>query len=109
MTYVIFFNYLFIIFCVFCSVEHYDEFDDKILYILRQIRGLDIYNFELPSEFEKSDDKDKIKTIFKKENMKEYNYKLDDIQLKLIDKINQLRRQKNIQELKYNIWNCPFI
>ena len=99
-------------FCVFCFVEHYDEFDDfddKILYILRQIRGLDICDYELPSEFEISDDKDKIKTIFKKENMKKYRYKLDDIQLKLIDKINQLRRQKNIQELKYNIWQAlPF-
>ena len=98
----------FYIFIIYLFAKFYEapenSFDDKKLYILRQINGFDICDYELPSEFEKSDDKDKIKTIFKKENMKKYNYKLDDIQLKLIDKINQLRRQKKIQELKYNIW-----
>ena len=88
---------------IFCESPE-DRLKDKKLYFLRQINGFDICDYELPSEFEKSDDKDKIKTIFKKENMKEYNYKLDDIQLKLIDKINQLRRQKKIQELKYDKW-----
>jgi len=81
---------------IFCESPE-DRLKDKKLYFLRQINGFDICDYELPSEFEKSDDKDKIKTIFKKENMKEYNYKLDDIQLKLIDKINQLRRQKKFK------------
>ena len=34
--------------------------------------------------------------------MEKYEYKLDVAQLKLIDKINQLRRQNNIPELQYN-------
>ena len=79
-----------------------DDFDDKKLYILRQINGFDICDINLPSEFDKLNDKDKIKMIFKKENMEKYEYKLDVAQLKLIDKINQLRRQNNIPEFQYN-------
>ena len=79
-----------------------DDFDDKKLYILRQINGFDICDFELPSAFENLNDKDKIKIIFKKESMEKYEYKLDVAQLKLIDKINQLRRQNNIPEFQYN-------
>ena len=82
-----------------------DEFDDKQLYILKQINGFDISNFEFSSEFEKLNDKGKIKIIFKKENMKNYRYKLNGAQLMLIEKINQIRRKNNILELNYNsLW-----
>ena len=52
--------------------------------------------------FDKLNDKDKIKIIFKNENMEKYEYELDDAQLNLIDKINKLRRQNNILEFQYN-------
>ena len=70
-------------------------------YYLRKINGFDICDFELPLEFDKLNDKDKIKIIFKNENMEKYRYALDYSQRKLIDKINQLRRQNNIPELQY--------
>ena len=78
------------------------SFSDAILYILRKINGFDICDFELPLEFDKLNDKDKIKIIFKNENMEKYEYELDDAQLNLIDKINKLRRQNNILEFQYN-------
>ena len=40
--------------------------------------------------------------IFKNENMKNYIYILDDTQLMLINKINELREKNNIPKLKYD-------
>ena len=39
--------------------------------------------------------------IFKKVNMKKYRYALDNVQKELINKINKIRKQNNIKELKY--------
>ena len=75
--------------------------DDIKKYYLIQINGFDICDFELPLEFDKLNDKDKIKIIFKNENMEKYRYAFDYSQIKLIYKINQLRRQNNIPELQY--------
>ena len=41
--------------------------------------------------------------IFKKENMKKYRYALDNVQKELINKINKIRKQNNIKELKYAV------
>ena len=100
MPFNLFSNLIFI--CIICLIKGDLSFSDAILYILRKINGFDICDFELPLEFDKLNNKDKIKIIFKKENMEKYEYKLDVAQLKLIDKINQLRRQNNIPELQYN-------
>ena len=63
---------------------------------------ININEYELPNEFDDLDKTDKIKMIFKKENMTQYTYILNDIQKMLINKINQIRNQNNIPELKYD-------
>jgi len=93
--------------CEYCSnvigdINDINEIDDKKSIILSQINGFDISNFELPLEFENLNKISKIEMIFKKENMKKYMCKLDDTQIKLIIKINQLRIQNNIPQLKYD-------
>ena len=65
--------------------------------ILNQINGFDISDFELPLEFDDLNKMGKIEMIFKKANMKRYEYKLDDTQKILIDKIEQLKRKNNIR------------
>ena len=68
--------------------------------ILNQINGFDISDFEIPTKFDDLDEMGKIKTIFKKENMKKYECKLYITHKILIDKINQIRRQNNIPEFR---------
>ena len=76
--------------------------------ILSQINGFDICNFELPLEFGKLNKINKIQMIFKKENMEKYIWILDETQLRLISKINLLRKKNNIPELKsYYEQNLP--
>ena len=75
-----------------------DEFDT---YILNKINGINICDFELPKEYDKLNKNDKINMIFKTE-IYHYTTKLDDTQKTLINKINQLRRQNNIPELRYD-------
>ena len=96
------FLYLILILYPFCGGGYPVGLDDIKKYYLRQINGFDICDFELPSEFDKLNDKDKIKIIFKKENMEKYRYAFDYSQIKLIYKINRLRRQNNIPEFQYN-------
>ena len=76
--------------------------DDEILIYLNQINGININKYKLPKEFYDLNKAEKIKMIFKKENMTKYTYILNDIQKMLINKINQKRNQKNIPELKYD-------
>ena len=76
--------------------------DDEILIYLNQINGININKYELPKEFYDLNKAEKIKMIFKKENMTKYTYILNDIQKMLINKINQIRNQSNIPELKYD-------
>ena len=79
-----------------------NEVGDKYSIYLNQINGININEYELPNEFDDLDKTDKIKMIFKKENMTQYTYILNDIQKMLINKINQIRNQNNIPELKYD-------
>ena len=81
------------------SISH---LDDEILIYLNQINGININKYELPKEFYDLNKAEKIKMIFKKENMTKYTYILNDIQKMLINKINQIRNLKNIPELKYD-------
>ena len=73
-----------------------------ITIILNKINGINIENYELPSEFKYLDEKEKNKLIFKKYKMKSYEYKLKDNHINLIKEINDIRKQYNVQELKYD-------
>ena len=100
---------LFLIFNLFFFASDFLCFkNNKKTIILSQINGFDICNFELPLEFGKLNKINKIQMIFKKENMKKYIWKLDETQLRLISKINLLRKKNNIPELKsYYEQNLP--
>ena len=79
-----------------CGVRKY-----KLL-ILNQINGFHINNFTFYLYKENSNKIGKIKKIFNKKNMKEYESELNDNQIILIKNINQLRKENNIRELKYD-------
>ena len=72
------------------------------LLILNQINGFNINNFTFYLYKENSNKIGKIKKIFNKKNMKEYESELNDNQIRLINNINQLRKENNIRELKYD-------
>ena len=84
-----------------CSSED-NNFDLKSIN-LHRINGIYINVFKLPTNFGNLKKRDKNKLIFQKENMKKYRYALDNFQHELIKKINQLRNQNNIKELKYDV------
>ena len=70
---------------------------------LHQFNGINIKNFDLSLRFSNLSDKEKNEIIFKKENKEKYKYNIDDDKIDLIvDKINDIRRKKNIPLLKYN-------
>lgn len=77
-------------------------YDDQKVFILNNINGININAFKLPNGFYNLNEKDKIKLIFKKENIKNYNYKLNLNQINLIQEINNIRKQYNIPELNYD-------
>ena len=70
--------------------------------ILNEINGINIDNYELPFEFKQLKKIEKIELIFKNENMEKYIYKLKDIEINIIKEINDIRKQHNVRELKYN-------
>jgi len=69
--------------------------------ILNQFKGLKIIYQKLPKKFNNLSEKEKIEFIFKKDNIKKYEYKLNENQINLIDKINDIRKKNNIPLLKY--------
>ena len=96
-----FFVGFFFIYYLCASHRFINKLDDEKTFYLTQINGVNICNYILPSEFENLNKKNKIEMIFKKENMKIYIYKLNDTQIKLIDKINHLRARNKIPKLEY--------
>ena len=88
---------------LFLFLDDKNQFSDEKFFILNKINGLKIRNYTLPLEFNKLNEKDKLKMLFKEENMKKYRYVLDNAQKELINKINKIRKQNNIKELKYDI------
>ena len=54
MSFNLFSNLIFI--CIICIIKGDFSFSDTILYILREINGFDICDFELPLEFDKLND-----------------------------------------------------
>ena len=73
------------------------DIDDIKRNILIELNGIKIIDFSFDDSIEKS----KNELIYKKENIEKYEYELNDNQINLIHKINDIRRQNNVPELKY--------
>ena len=73
------------------------DIDDIKRDILIELNGIKINAFYFYDSFEKS----KNELIYKKENIEKYEYELNVNQIILIHKINDIRRQNNVPELKY--------
>ena len=73
------------------------DIDDIKRDILIELNGIKINDFYFYDSIEKS----KNELIYKKENIEKYEYELNDNQINLIHKINDIRKQNNIPELKY--------
>ena len=73
------------------------DIDDIKRDILIELNGIKINDFYFYDSFEKS----KNELIYKKENIEKYEYELNVNQIILIHKINDIRRQNNVPELKY--------
>ena len=83
-------------------LKHY-KLDDNKSIILKQIKKIDIVDFEFPEAFENLTENIKKQLIFNKENIKKYRYKLNKKQIDLINKINDIREQNYIPSLKYSL------
>ena len=80
-----------------------DKFrDDGKQIDLKQINGINIISFNLPEEFDNYNNKSKNEFIFKKENIEKYEYDLNGNQINLINNINDIRKNNNIPELKFD-------
>ena len=102
--YLVFFLSLNMFICIFGLFAIYTrkvKLNDIKIFFINQIYGINICDFELPEEYAELNEKNKNIMIFQKENMEDYNYKLNDNQIKLIKKINDIRKENKISELKY--------
>jgi len=75
---------------------------DIMKFFLKQLKGINICEYELPPEYNNLNEKEKYALIFGGEKIKQYNYKLNDDQINLIDKINNIRNQYNLSPYKYS-------
>ena len=55
----------------------------------------------MPKKFNNLSEKEKNEVVFKQKNVKEYEYKLNENQINLFDKINGIRKKNHIALLKY--------
>ena len=60
--------------------------------VLLEINGIKIKEFELASEFGGLDEKSKNEFVFKKANIEDYIYELNENQINTINKINDIRK-----------------
>ena len=75
------------------------DWDDEKIYTLYQLKGIDIHNYRLPSDFSDLSEKAKREFIFKAENMEKYKYNINNYQKELIQKINDIRKKHKISVL----------
>ena len=73
--------------------------DDEKIFIMNQLNGINIIDYTLPSYFDNLSKKAKLEEIFKEDNMKQYQYELKDNQISLITKINDIRRNYNLNTI----------
>ena len=76
--------------------------DDECKLVLKQIKGVNIIDYDLPSEFLGFSTQLKNEFVFNKENMKKYEYRLNYDQIELIKKINNIRVEHKISRLMDN-------
>ena len=74
------------------------EFDDIKTNSLLEINGIKINEFKLESEFDGLDEKSKNEFVFNKR----YVYELNENLINIINKINDIRKNNNIPELKFD-------
>ena len=95
--------YILILFVGYLLFFIRDKFEDDEKQIdLKQINGINIISFNLPKEFDNYNNKSKNEFIFKKENIEKYKYYLNTNQINLINNINDIRKNNNIPELKFD-------
>ena len=70
--------------------------DDIIKYFINQFNGINIYTFELPDIFHNLSVKEKNEIVFQKENLAKYKYKSNTNIYLISNKINDIRRNKNV-------------
>ena len=75
--------------------------DEVIIPCLKQIKGINIIDYDLPLKVFNLNEKEKYELIFKKENIKWYGYKLSDNQINLIYKINEIRIQYSLNPFEF--------
>ena len=92
---------IFVVYLIYFII--WDKFEDDEKQIdLKQINGINIISFNLPEEFDNYNNKSKNEFIFKKENIEKYEYDLNGNQINLINNINDIRKNNNIPELKFD-------
>ena len=82
-----------IIICFDIYKKGLQGFDDSQVFFLNNFKGINIIEFELPSETYNLNNKNA--QIFKKENVEKYKYSLNENQINLIRNINDIRRRNN--------------
>ena len=88
---------------IYCSCGHENhENNDEKKFILNQINGINVRDFELPDEFDDLNKKEEIEIVFDKENIQKYKYILNLDQINLIKKINDIRKKYNLWKLFYS-------
>ena len=98
MSFYILWNFgILFLFWITCKITCYIKIN-----CLVELNGVGVEEIELESEFGGLDEKSKNEYIFKKENIEKYEYKLNENQIGLIKKINEIRVQNNIPKLQYN-------
>ena len=86
------------------KIKKYDNNNNGIIF-LKNINGINIMDYSLPSTFDNLNKKEKNKFIYKKENIEKYEAKLNENQIDLIDKINNIRKLNYIPILEYKKYN----
>ena len=87
------------------------EFCGYEIIVLNKFKGINIIRYEinflniikncLPKKFSNLNEKEKNEIIFEKERVKKYQYHLNENQINLIQKINDIRENNHIPLLKY--------
>ena len=101
---IIVFLSLFMFFSLIINFIAFNDIKDRKYLYLNQINRINIDEHMLPNGFENLNEKEKKEYVFKKENIKKYVCYLVENQRNFIDKINEIRKQKNIPSLIFELF-----